>query len=868
MDSPFERRVEGLRIPTLERAFLDWSGARDRVRGYLRALGVAEREVERSSSGILERALALESRAPATSDAVDEGVRTLLERHPLVGEAPAGTLESVFLRWRFAAWQRGRVAEGPMPAPTPLAATPALTRSPMAPERFFGRRLGEARRRPRPSLAERAADPKRAARRRSRAPWNRRGHLRRAILTALVVLPSLAAGYAFLGTLPGRVWLPAEIVLAVFFGALFGWISLGFWTAAFGFFVQMRGGDGYAITRAGEPSGDHGAPRDPTCRTALVVPICDESVPRVFAGLRAMRESLAEAGSGADFDLFILSDSIDPDIAADELSAWADWRREAEPGAGIYYRRRRVRQKRKSGNVADFCRRFGRQYRYMIVLDADSVMDGEILTRLVALMESNPQVGIIQSAPRVIRARSLFARVQQFANRLYGPMFAAGLHYWQLGDCPYWGHNAILRLEPFMKHCALPRLPGKPPFGGDILSHDFVEAALLGRAGYSVWLAFDLGGSYEETPESLLEEMKRDQRWCQGNLQHLRLLFTEGLAPTHRALFLNGIFSYVSAALWLAFLVASTVEAALWTIVGPDYFSAGRSLFPTWPVWRPERVEGLVGAVLCVLFLPKFLAIALALKADWGRSFGGAWRLLRSVFAESLASALLAPVRMAFYSRFVLRNLMGQAVGWGGGADEQGETTWRSAWRHHGVDVVIASLWAGSVYWLHPAAFWWLTPVAGALVLSAPLSVWASRAAIGRRARSGGWLLTPEELRPPPVLVRLEEELVSGAAVGLGGFREVVVDPRCNAVHGVLSRGPRAFSPGMRAARSELVERAAAGGPNALDAREKRFLLGDAESLVELHRRVWRLEHPEQAAQWGIADRREAPARMSRASFS
>ena len=853
MESPLESRVDGIRIPFLERAFLDWSGARDRVRSYLRALGVEDGEVERSSSGILERALALASNGSATDDAVDEGVRTLLEAHPLAGKTPAATLEATFLHWRFAAWQRGRVPAGPMPEPLPLAITPTLTRTPMAPERFFGRRLGEGRRRPRPSSAARAADPNRAARRRSRSPWNRRGHLRRGILTALVVAPSIAAGFAFLGTLPGRVWLPAEIVLAVFFGALFGWISLGFWTAAFGFMVQLRGGDGFAITRdRGEPS-PHGVSRDPACRTALVVPICDESVPRVFAGLRAMRESLSNAGGEEGFDLFILSDSIDPDIASDELSAWAEWRRDAPPGAGIYYRRRRVRQKRKSGNVADFCRRFGRQYRYMIVLDADSVMDGEILTRLVALMESNPQVGIIQSAPRVIRARSLFARVQQFANRLYGPMFAAGLHYWQLGDCPYWGHNAILRVEPFMKHCALPRLPGKPPFGGDILSHDFVEAALLGRAGFSVWLAFELGGSYEETPESLLEEMKRDQRWCQGNLQHLRLLFTEGLAPTHRALFLNGIFSYVSAALWLGFLVASTVEAALWTIVGPDYFSAGRSLFPTWPVWRPERVEGLVGAVMCVLFLPKLLAIILALKADWGASFGGAWRLLRSVLAECLASALLAPVRMAFYSRFVLRNLLGQAVGWGGGADEQGETNWRSAWRHHGLDVATASLWAGSVYWLHPAAFWWLTPVAGALVLSAPLSVWASRAAVGRRARSGGWLVTPEELQPPPVLAALESELVSGAAVGLGGFREVIVDPRRNAIHGILSRGPRAFSPGMRAARSELVERAVAGGPIALDAREKRFLLGDATSLVEIHRRVWRLEDPRLAGHWGIA---------------
>ena len=841
----------------MERALLDWSGARNRVRSYLQALGLEDPEVERSAGRILERVLVRESLGPAVSDAVDEVTRLLVEEHPLASRSPSESIDDTFVRWRFAAWQRAHVPAGPMPEPTVLAPTPPLTRSTMAPDRFRGRRLGGPRHEADPSSAPRPTDPEREVRRRSRRAWNRTGHLRRGILTTLVLVPAVAAGIGFLGTLPARVWLPAEIAVAVFFGLLFGWISLGFWTAVFGFFVQLRGGDGFAITHSTHSTHDpriDDAPRDPACRTALVVPVCDESVARVFAGLRAMRESLADAGAEQTFDLFILSDSVDPEIASDELTAWAEWRRDALPGGGIYYRRRRVRAKRKSGNIADFCRRFGRQYRYMIVLDADSVMSGETLVRLVRLMESHPDVGIIQTAPRIIRARSLFARVQQFASRLYGPMFAAGLHYWQLGDCPYWGHNAILRVQPFMKHGALPRLAGKPPFGGEILSHDFVEAALLGRAGWSVWLAFDLTGSYEEAPESLLEEMKRDQRWCQGNLQHLRLLFTQGLAPMHRALFLNGIFSYVSAALWLGFLAASTAEAALWALVGPDYFAAGRSLFPTWPVWRPERVGALLGAVAILLFLPKVLATLLALKADGGASFGGGARLLRSVLAECVASALLAPVRMAFYSRFVLRNLLGHAVGWVGGADEQGETTWRRAARYHGLDVFTAAVWASGVYWLEPAAFWWLTPVAGALVLSLPLSVWTSRAALGLRARSAGWLLTSDESKPSPVIERLEAELAAGTNGGRRGFREVVVDPGCNALHSVHARGPRRFSPGVRAARAELVERALTGGPSALDAGEKRTLLTDAASLAEIHRRVWRLEDPERASRWGLVD--------------
>ena len=336
------------------------------------------------------------------------------------------------------------------------------------------------------------------------------------------------------------------------------------------------------------------------------MPVKDESVERVFAGLRAVRASLERAGALDACDLFILSDSADPDLWVDEEEAWARWNRETarsrrpegrEAAGGIFYRHRRVRRKRKSGNVADFCRRYGRRYRYMVCLDADSVMSGECIARLIGMMERNPHVGIIQTAPAVVRARSLFARIQQFAARLYGPMFAAGMHYWQLGDSPYWGHNAIIRVEPFMQYCGLPRLSGKPPFGGDIMSHDFVEAALLGRARWSIWLAFDLPGTWEETPGSLLEEMQRDRRWCQGNLQHLRLLFTEGIVRVHRGLFLNGIFSYVSAVLWLGFLIVSTVEAVLWSLWGPDYFPTERSLFPTWPVWRPERVEALFGSV-------------------------------------------------------------------------------------------------------------------------------------------------------------------------------------------------------------------------------------------------------------------------------
>ncbi len=846
--------------PPLDRLLQDWRSAFDRVVRYLAALHIGGAERERRGRQAVERALRAADGPSAVADALDAAEAILLESWPLDSGSAQESPREDFARWRFAVWQQGGVpdAAAPLPSPRRLDATPPLCRGSMIPERYRGRRLGEWRAtRASDGEAPRPEDVALAARRGSKPRWRRSGRLRRSLLGLLVVLPSIAAGAFMLQILPGHGYPPLEVLLSCFFGALFGWLSIGFWTALFGFGVLLRGGDRFAITRGelAEP-----ATIDPAVRTAIVVPVCDEPVDRVFAGLRAVRSSLARTGALGAFDFFVLSDSVSPAHWIDEEEAFTAWRREAEGAGGIFYRHRRVRRKRKSGNVADFCRRFGRGYRYLVVLDADSVMSGESLLRLVGLMERNPEVGVIQTAPSVVRGRTLLARIQQFSARLYGPMFAAGMHYWQLGDSPFWGHNAILRVAPFMAHCGLPRLSGKPPLGGDILSHDFVEAALLGRAGWSVWLAFDIEGSYEESPGTLLEEMRRDRRWCQGNLQHLRLLFTGGVYATHRALFLNGVFSYVSALLWLSFLAASTAEALLWSLRGPDYFPSGRSLFPTWPVWRPEWAASLVAVVAVVLFLPKLLAVSLALARRRSAGFGGVGALLASVLFETLATALLAPIRMVFYCRFVLLNLAGRAITWQGG-EEEGETSWRQALRLHGSDSVIASVWALAVYWLHPEAFWWLTPVAAALVLSVPLSVLTSRNSLGDRTRAARLFLTPEERVPPREIRDLESDLAAASAASAtrpDGFVRAVVDPLTNALHAAFLRGPRRLAPRLRSAQRALALRASVLGPDALTRDERRLLLSDAACLHDLHAAVWRLDDADRAMRWGIPAERPA----------
>src|SRR5690625_732349 len=414
-------------------------------------------------------------------------------------------------------------------------------------------------------------------------PWGRMATRRRSLFLILILIPTLVTS-SYLGSiLPHQGGTLLELAIILVFAALFAWISIGFWTAMLGFGVLIHRFDRFAITR---DDGGKSAPLRDSARTAILIPICNEDVREVFARIRVTYDSLRATGELSHFAFFILSDSADPDRWIEEEAAWAQLR--AQTGfTAIHYRRRRNNIKRKSGNIADFCRRWGNDFRYMIVFDADSIMTGPAMVQMVRIMERRSDVGILQTAPMCVNRETLLARVQQFANRLYGPMFAAGLHFWQLGDAQFWGHNAIIRCQPFIKHCALPRLPGRPPLGGDILSHDFVEAALMRRAGYGVWLAFDLGGSYEEVPPTLLDELKRDRRWCQGNMQHLRLLFTRGLFPAHRALFLNGAMAYVSALLWFLFLTLSTAEALLEALTTPVYFGAERSLFPNWPTWYP-----------------------------------------------------------------------------------------------------------------------------------------------------------------------------------------------------------------------------------------------------------------------------------------
>jgi membrane glycosyltransferase len=715
------------------------------------------------------------------------------------------------------------------PGPAMPAAAPPILRTPMAPRRWgrvgplswMLRRLF--------GLELRLTDVD--------GPARGAGHRRRFVLLALSLGPALYATYVLYGLLPKVVtanetvdtaiaW--GESGLLVLFALLTCWLAAGFWTGVMGFFVLLRGGDRHLISRSAV-SADAVLPA--AARTAIVMPICNEDVRRVFAGLRATYESVARAHALDHFDFYVLSDTGNPDVCVAELDAWNALREELGAESRLFYRHRRRRVKRKSGNIDDFCRRWGAKYRYMVVIDADSVMTGECLTTLVRLMEARPDAGIIQTAPRAVGRDTLHARMQQFANQVYGPMFTAGLHYWQLGESHYWGHNAIIRLEPFMKHCVLAPLPGRGSLAGEILSHDFVEAALMRRAGYGVWIAYDLDGSYEETPPNLLEEVKRDRRWCHGNLMNARLMFARGMHPVHRWVFLTGALAYLSAPLWLGFLALSTWLLVAHTNAEPQYFVMPHQLFPLWPSWRPEYAMALFTAVASVLFLPKLLATVLA-GARNAAAYGGGIRLTFSMLVEALMSALLAPVRMLFHTQFVFAALLGWQIQWKSPARADRSTSLAQGLRRHGMQTVIGLAWVGVVAWKAPAMLPWLAPVASGLLLAIPISVLTSYILPGVLARKAKLFMTPDETYPPREVTATAH--YARNARPLPRFADAVIDPDVYSV--VRSAARRSRSALAAAQRMQQVERALQAGPDALSRNERLALLHDSGALHEMHR--------------------------------
>jgi len=480
---------------------------------------------------------------------------------------------------------------------------------------------------------------------------------------------------------------------------------------------------------AGLTSRPPAVPRDPgpiRAMTAVLVPVYNEDPVATFARIAAMDASLRATGFGDRFHFAILSDTRNDEVAARERVWFLRLLADTHAEGRIFYRRRTNNKGRKAGNIEDFIKRAGAAYTYAIILDADSLMEGATMVEMVRRMEAAPDLGLLQTLPRIIRAKSRFGRTMQFAGAFYSPIFARGLAMMQGRTGPFWGHNAIVRMNAFAESCGLPELSGRPPFGGHILSHDYVEAALLARAGWTVRVDDDLTGSYEEAPENIIDHAKRDRRWCQGNLQHARLLFAPGLKPWSRFVFLQGILAYIAPGFWLAFLAASIAAPLFAPPI--DYFPIEYWPFPVIPVSQVSKALGLAVGVVGLLFLPKLLIVLDAALRGRTGGFGGSLRALHSTLAELLFSSITAPIFLMFQTRSVLQVLRGADGGWPAQTRGDGTLSFRDAWAASHWIVTTGGLVLVMAQLLSPELVPWLLPVALPMALAPVIIAWSSRA--------------------------------------------------------------------------------------------------------------------------------------------
>lgn len=572
---------------------------------------------------------------------------------------------------------------------------------------------------------------------------------RRLILTAATVVTALLAAIAPFILYARHGWDALEVLAFAVFAVLITAIACWFSSAAAGLVVLLSGKEQADLDFADQPPA-------PTTRTALLMPLYNEDAKAAFARLAAIDASLGRLGVSSAFDFFVLSDSTRDEAAMAELSQALSFRPQAN--SQVYYRRRMDNVERKAGNIADWTTRFGGAYDFMIVLDADSTMAGETVLRLVDAMERNPGVGLIQTAPTIVKASTLFARVSQFSVRLYGRVAAAGLAWWAGSEASYWGHNAILRTRAFADCAGLPMLEGRKPFGGHILSHDVVEAALLRRAGWAVHVTAALDGSCEETPPTITDFIRRDHRWCQGNLQHLSLIRAKGLSPMSRMQLAMGCMAYLSSPLWFASL-------ALGMIIQLQYPTDWASFaYMLHPEFSPFMLASLLSGVL--LIGPKIMGAVLVLsrKAE-RRAFGGGRTVIKGMGMEILLSALLAPILMVANTKAVVQILSGHDAGWHTQQRDTDGLAWSDAFRAMKWQM-ISGLGFCVALGFRPDLASWFAPIVLPLLFAAPIAVWTSRRRTGDAAAAKGYMVIPDEdgttsAAPIAVAVPVEERIAA-----------------------------------------------------------------------------------------------------------
>ncbi|MFZ1416076.1 MAG: glucans biosynthesis glucosyltransferase MdoH [Defluviicoccus sp.] len=591
---------------------------------------------------------------------------------------------------------------------------------------------------------------------------------RRTLFAALVGTSILGLVGLMVAVFAGDGLVATEIVLLVLFAANTPWLVIGFWNAVIGFIIIHAARDPVQVVAPLTV-----AVPDATTLvswTAIVVPIRNEDPLRSFARIAAEIESLKATGAAAAFEVFILSDTDEPAVAAAEEDLFADLNARMGQCVPLHYRRRSRNTGFKAGNLRDFCETHGPAFDFMIVLDADSLMTGSRLVELVRTMEANPSLGILQTLVVGLPALSPFARIFQFGMRHGMRVYTMGSAWWQGDAGPYWGHNAIIRLAPFIEHCRLPALKGQPPFGGPVLSHDQLEAALMRRAGYEVRVVPVEDGSFEENPPTLPDFLKRDLRWCQGNLQYVQLLARPGFSPMGRLQLVLAILMYTAAPLWLGFLLVGFGQLLLMPAALPEGAVST-------PVGQASGINiGLVlyAAVMLMVMTPKILGIIDVLVRRRSRlAYGGAARILLGALVELVFGLLLGAAVAVTHAIFIGGLLLGKQVTWSPQKRASRAITLKEAFAGLWPQLVLGiAAWA-LLQWKAPAVIPWATPILAGWLFAVPFACMTSWRAIGLRLARWGVCAVPEEIDPPHEIRRMNAIAAAlqrnrGAANGSG----------------------------------------------------------------------------------------------------
>lgn len=522
--------------------------------------------------------------------------------------------------------------------------------------------------------------------------------------------------------------------MVVLFCMTFVWIAVAACAAVAGFLFSGKS----RLKEAGDISNK---------KTALLMPVYNEDPSETCAALYSMGKALASDGLSEQFEIFIISDSNDPDVWVKETAAVNKLKESLEPhNINVWYRRRYFNSAKKAGNVHDFVSRWGARYDYMLVLDADSLLTSATLKQLMLEMASDEQSGIIQTLPSLYRGDTLFARMQQFAGSIYGPIVARGITAWQGFDGNYWGHNAIIRVSAFAQSAGLPKIEGVKPFKGDILSHDFVEAALMRRDGWKVYMLPELKGSWEESPPSLSDVAVRDRRWAQGNIQHLAVLKARGLRWPNRFHMLTGVMGYMASPFWFALILIGIVMAIQTHYIDIDYFSDEISLLPNWPVFDSERMIALFVFTMGILLVPKVLGLIRAFFNKPLRQSLGVVRMTLGALVEIFFSVLYAPIFMLIHSKHIIDIFRGRDSGWATQQRQISGIPWWSLCKQHIWHTLIGVGMTVLLYYYSPSLLIWLSPTVVGLVLAIPLSALSGSKTLARILRKLGILNIPEEV--------------------------------------------------------------------------------------------------------------------------